>query len=123
MPTVTTDQNYTEVTAKEIESVGSALEGKGVVMVATFFEVDDLWAPSIEDVLKDDTWAKAMKFNRLVGFTVIDRTGDPFVSAFASKEKYGRILLQMKQGKKIRLSGRVKSGPGGNVLLVVDIQP
>ncbi len=98
------------VTAKEIEIFGKDLQGKKVQMTATFFEVNDTW---VRLILNDD---------RFVGLFVNDSKGDLFQFAFASKEKYGRTLLQMKRGDKMLLTGTVRSVDGRYVLLVDDIQ-
>lgn len=98
------------VTAKEIETFGKDLQGKKVQMTATLSVVSDTW---VKLKLKDD---------RFVGLFVKDSKGDPFQYAFASKEKYGRTLLQMKEGDKMLLTGTVRSVGGTYVLLVDDIQ-
>lgn len=98
------------VTAKEIQTFGEELQGEKVKMTATLHELDDQW---VRLKLKDD---------RFVGFFVHDSKGDLFQYAFASKEKYGRTLLQMSRGEPMLLTGTVRSVGGTYVLLVDDIQ-
>ena len=98
------------VTAKEIETFGNELQGKHVQMTAKFVEVSDTW---VKLKLKD---------NSFVGLWVKDSNGDLFQFAFASKEKYGRTLLQMKKGADMRLTGTVRSIGGTYVFLVDEIQ-
>jgi ribosomal protein L37AE/L43A len=98
------------VTAKEIETFGNELQGKHVQMTAKFVEVSDTW---VRLKLKD---------NSFVGLYFKDSNGDLFQFAFASKEKYGRTLLQMKKGADMRLTGTVRSIGGTYVFLVDEIQ-
>ncbi|MFM7168504.1 MAG: hypothetical protein ACKO3T_24945, partial [Planctomycetaceae bacterium] len=97
------------VTAKEIETFGKDFQGKKIQMTATLSEVSDLW---VKLKLKDD---------RFVGLFVEDSKGDLFQYAFATKEKYGRTLLQMKKGDRMLLTGTVRSVDGTYVLLVETI--
>jgi hypothetical protein len=99
----------TNVTAKEIEIFGNDLQGKSIEMIAKFDEVSDTF---VRLMLKD---------NNFVGFRVIDSKGNLFQFAFANKEKYGRTLLQMKNGDDMRLTGRVREIDTQYVFLVETI--
>ena len=103
-------KNPIGVTAKEIETFGKNLQGKVVQMTATLCEVSDTW---VRLKLEDD---------RAVGLYVWDSKGDLFQYAFASKEKYGRALLQLKKGDKMLLTGTVRSVDETYVLMVHNIQ-
>jgi len=60
--------------------------------------------------------------NRFVGFHVRDSNYALFQFVFANKEKYGRALLQMKTGDRLRLIGKVQRVQSTCVFMVEEIR-
>lgn len=101
---------YREVTSKEIETFGNELLGKLVEIACKFSEVSDVW---VRNLLRDD---------RFVGIMVDDSDNNYFQYVFANKKKYGRTLLQMKKGDRLRLIGKVQRVEDRYVFMVEEIR-
>jgi hypothetical protein len=87
-----------KITSKEIETFGNDMLGKQVQMICRFGELDNTWVRLFLGPINSD---------RDVGFSVYDQKGDLFQYAFADKAKYGRALLNLKQGQEIRIVGGI----------------
>ena len=99
------------VTAKKIETFGKELTGKRIQMSAQLDRVSDTWVKSL---LNND--------ERLVGLMVRDKNGDLFQFVVANKDKYGLILLEMKRGQVIQLTGKILRVEDTFFLVAEDIQ-
>ena len=99
------------VTAKKIETFGKELTGKRIQMSAQLDRVSDTWVKSL---LNND--------ERLVGLMVRDKNGDLFQFVVANKDKYGLILLEMKRGQDIQLTGKILRVEDTFFLFAEDIQ-
>ena len=99
------------VTAKKIETFGKELTGKRIQLSAQLDRVSD-------------TWVKSLRNNdeQLVGLMVRDKNGDLFQFVVANKEKYGLILLEMKRGQDIQITGKILRVEDTFFLFAEDIQ-
>jgi uncharacterized FlaG/YvyC family protein len=82
--------------AKEIDTFGEDMLGQTVQMMCTFIEVNNI---HVRYSIKDDDY---------VGFVIDDENGVSFHHLVADKAKYGRDLLKLKRGAKMRLVGKIK---------------
>jgi len=96
-------------TVKEIETFGNDMLGQHVQMMCEFREVSNTW---VRLLLRDESY---------IGFDVRDVNGDLFQFAFASKATYGRDLLKLKRGDRIRLIGEIKRVENEFVLIADEI--
>ena len=99
------------VTAKKIETFGKELTGKRIQLSAQLDRVSDTWVKSL---LNND--------EQLVGLMVRDKNGDLFQFVVANKEKYGLILLEMKRGQDIQITGKILRVEDTFFLFAEDIQ-
>jgi hypothetical protein len=104
------EKKIEEVSAKEIEVNGKELEGQRRAMTCSFVEVKNVW---VDLLLKDSDY---------VGVFVRDSKGELFQYGFADKAKFGKQLLNMKRGDKMRLIGKIKQVDVKFGFMIEDIQ-
>lgn len=99
-----------EVTAKEIETFGSELLGKKCQMDCTFREVSNTW---VKLWLEDES---------IVGVFVDDARDELFQYVFADRAKFGRALLKLKKGDRIRIVGSIRKVKSNYVLMAEEME-
>lgn len=99
-----------EVTAKQLEVMGSRLDGRRVKLSnCIFHEVDNLWVSNLklELAIAEREQEFAEYGNEWVGFCFSDRNSDPFDYGFVSMDMMGEFVTSIKRGAPIEVEGTV----------------
>ena len=117
------DGDVPEVTAKQIEVMGSRWAGRRVRMSNCYFLGVDTWfVEYLEDALADDPPPGGVQPEPepegWVGFYFDDQRGDVVQYGYAAMERFGDQIVALKRGSRIRVAGVVVRmiGPLGDVV-------
>ena len=100
------------VSTAQLENLGERFEGKAVKMLGvSFSDASNTWVSSLPGITLSSNGlisrVDSSQMEKWIGFNGRDSSGAFFQYFFASKDTYGDLIVSLKAGQKINVSGTV----------------